>query len=305
VLSGATPNRLLLRPFVSAPQSIYAVQRTSTPNGYYRLNELTGSSYFQSLGTVTDTPELEDNSRWDHFLVADMNSDGFQDLVGVLGYNTGSGMTELHVMDGSNGYQSYLGQYATALHEVGSIGTNFRNFGLGDYNLDGYLDLYYIKRENTGTNSTEVHILSGATNYTTFILHTGTPQGLTASDAWDWLVGDYTGDAKPDVIGILKNGTGTGQTEVHILNGATAYSTYALHAGTVLGPTSTDWAFSVMNYNGDGRTDIVAIDRSHGSGFSEARVMSGGLNYAAYVLHPILTPIATHKNYVYDFASPR
>lgn len=46
-------------------------------------------------------------------------------------------------------------------------------FLLGDYNNDGYVDLYCIKKRFTGSNSLEVHILSGKSNYQKWLLQTG------------------------------------------------------------------------------------------------------------------------------------
>ena len=39
-----------------------------------------------------------------------------------------------------------------------------------DFDRDGVDDLYFVKRRNTGTNSIEVHVLSGASNYQQFAL---------------------------------------------------------------------------------------------------------------------------------------
>ena len=58
----------------------------------------------------------------------------------------------------------------TALEETGD---NW-DFLLGDYNNNGTLDLYCIKKSNTETNSTEVHILNGNDNFQSFLLQTGT-----------------------------------------------------------------------------------------------------------------------------------
>lgn len=48
------------------------------------------------------------------------------------------------------------------------------SFFSADYDKDGVLDLWIIKQAQTGTSSTEVHILKGP-DFQTFILHTGTP----------------------------------------------------------------------------------------------------------------------------------
>ncbi|RWA02985.1 hypothetical protein EKO27_g12120, partial [Xylaria grammica] len=34
-------------------------------------------------------------------------------------------------------------------------------WGLADYNRDGVLDLTYVKYQNTGTGTTEVHVAAG------------------------------------------------------------------------------------------------------------------------------------------------
>ena len=59
----------------------------------------------------------------------------------------------------------------TGLHETDK---NWE-FLLGDYNNNGILDLYCINKKNTGSNSTEVHILDGITNFKKFLFQTDTP----------------------------------------------------------------------------------------------------------------------------------
>lgn len=46
-------------------------------------------------------------------------------------------------------------------------------FLLGDFNKDGVLDLWCIKRSNTGSGMTEVHVLNGK-NFKEFLIHTET-----------------------------------------------------------------------------------------------------------------------------------
>ena len=61
----------------------------------------------------------------------------------------------MHILNGENNFQNYLFQCQTALGETDG---NWQ-FCLGDYNGDGCLDLYCIFKRNTGSHSTEVHIL--------------------------------------------------------------------------------------------------------------------------------------------------
>ena len=58
-------------------------------------------------------------------------------------------------MNGGNNFQNFLLNTSTALHETDE---NWQ-FCLGDYNRDGYLDLYCINKRNTNSHSTEVHII--------------------------------------------------------------------------------------------------------------------------------------------------
>jgi hypothetical protein len=66
---------------------------------------------------------------------------------------------------------------------LGETGTNHAwDFALADFNGDGVLDLYSISKSGTGTHSTEVHVLNGATNFGNWLLHTGTGLSETGTD---------------------------------------------------------------------------------------------------------------------------
>jgi hypothetical protein len=69
-----------------------------------------------------------------------------------------------------------------------------------------------IKKNQTGTKSTEVHIISGATGQ--FILNVGTILHETG-DNFEFEVADWNRDGYQDIIAIAKNQTGTKSTEVH------------------------------------------------------------------------------------------
>ncbi len=114
----------------------------------------------------------------------------------------------------------------------------------------GFLDLAVIKTHTTGTKSTEVHILSGASNFQSFILQTGTALFETRDKAaFTYDMGDWNKDGKSDLIVIKKSGTGTKSTEVHILSRATNFKSFLLQTGTPLPETGSNsgsnFAFSV------------------------------------------------------------
>ncbi|APR87770.1 Integrin-like repeats domain fused to lysozyme, LYCV glycosyl hydrolase [Minicystis rosea] len=90
----------------------------------------------------------------------------------------------------------------------------------------------------TGTKSTEVHILDGASNYKNWLLHTGTPLGQTSAANWSFSVADVNADGTPDLMAITQYPTtGTKSTEVHVLSGAGNFQSWLVHTGTPLEPT--------------------------------------------------------------------
>ncbi|HEY2235463.1 MAG TPA: VCBS repeat-containing protein [Candidatus Angelobacter sp.] len=106
-------------------------------------------------------------------------------------------------------------------------------FAAGDFNGDGIPDLFVFKKSNTGSGTLEVHVLDGATNYQTFLLHIATPIGQAdAAVNFTFAVGDFNRDGVPDVFAFKHSNTGTGSLEVHVLSGAGNYQTFLLNTGT-------------------------------------------------------------------------
>jgi len=183
-------------------------------------------------------------------------------------------------------YQDYI------VHEGTPIGVNptGNEFLTGDYDGDGRSDLFQVVTEGTGTNSTEVHVLSGASNYQDYIVHEGTPIGVNPQ-ATEFLTGDYDGDGRSDLFGIVTDGTGTNSTEVHVLSGASNYQDYVVHMGTPIGINPGATEFLTGDYDGDGRSDLFGIvTDGTGTNSTEVHVLSGASNYQDYVVH-MGTPI--------------
>ena len=113
--------------------------------------------------------KLEKTKEEFHFLIGDYNHNDFLDLYCIKNLE-GDFPTEVHILDGKNKYKNWLLQTQTPLRG----GEADWDFCLGDYNNDGNLDLICIKKNKTGTNCTEVHILGGKSNFQDFILQTKT-----------------------------------------------------------------------------------------------------------------------------------
>ncbi|MEW1718564.1 VCBS repeat-containing protein [Streptomyces sp. NPDC093109] len=250
---------------------LVAIKKSGTGTGSTEVHVLSGASGYRQFVLQTGTA-LHETDRTFAFAFVDWNGDGHLDLVAIKKSRTGTGSTEVHVLSGASGYRQFILQTGTALHETdGSFA-----FAFADWNGDGHLDLVAIKKAGTGTRSTEVHVLSGASGYRQFILQTGTALHETDS-TFDFAVTDWNGDGHLDLVAIKKSGTGTGSTEVHVLSGASGYRQFILQTGTALHETDRTFAFAFADWSGDGRPDLVAIKKSDtGTGSTEVHVLPGG-----------------------------
>jgi hypothetical protein len=252
---------------------IMALNRSGTASGKTEVHIMDGATSYQSWALQTSTILHETDDTWD-FGHGDCNGDGASDIVSIKKSGTESGTTEIHIMDAATGYQSWVFQTSTILHETGD---NFE-FQVGDYNSDGYTDIFAIKKSETGTNSTEFHVLDGATNYQSCLLQTGTALHETG-DNWDFQVGDYNGDGLMDILGVKQSATGSNSTEIHILDGASNYQTFSLQTSTVLGMTENNWSFAMGNNN------LISLNRGNtGTGTTEVHILDASTNYQSWLI---------------------
>ncbi|KAH8428037.1 FG-GAP repeat domain-containing protein [Aspergillus melleus] len=190
--------------------------------------------------------------------------------------NTGTGKVEVHIASGSSTYQ-------TRTLEVGSTYVSEDNgtWQLIDTDGDGKPDLVYIKTRNTGTGRVEVHIASGASNYQTRIVATGTT--FYPEDNGVWQLADFDRDGKPDLIYIKTRNTGTGRVEVHVASGASNYQTRVQEVGTTFYPEDNG-VWQMVDFDRDGKLDLVYIkNRNTGTGKVEVHVASGSSTYQTRV----------------------
>jgi len=178
-------------------------------------------------------------------------------------------------------FQSVLLQTGTALHETDET---FK-FIITDWDRDGRPDMVAVSKKNTGTKSTEIHVLSGKSNFQTFIEHTGTALHET-DDAYDFVVTDWNGDGRPDLVVIQRSNTATGSTEVQVLSSASNFQLSILEkTGTALPETDENFEFMVTDWNGDGRLDLVAIEKGKtGTNSTKVHILSGASNFQKFLL---------------------
>lgn len=234
---------------LSTNKSFFLILKNGNSSGKTEL--LSGSGW----STLQKTILHQTDNDFD-FIMSDYNGDGKDDLVCIKKNNTGTGLTEIHILDGASQFRSWLLQTGIPLQTF----TGGIEFEMADYNKDGKKDLYAIWKENTGSGRTEVHIYSGADAFQSRLLSIATILHSTGKE-FNFIVTDFTKDNIPDLIAVKKQGTGTNKTEIHVLNGATNFQHWILQTGTILDPTQDNSDFYGFDYNNDGFIDIINLQK--------------------------------------------
>ena len=264
------------------------------------LTDVSGPSSILSLKIdnliFQHTTILENTKNVNKFLIGDYNHNGSFDLYCIKMYGEDIISTEVEILDGANNYKSWLLKIETPLKEEKEVKWDFC---LGDYNHDGYLDLFCIKKNKTGTNSTEVHILGGESNFQTFLLQTGTALHETGNNC-KFCVGDFNNDGKLDLFYICKNNTGSKSTEVHILSGKSGYKEFIMQTGTKIQETDDNWEFGISNYLGNGNKDLYCINKRNENGkCTDVHILDGSKNFQSFALQTTTKLHMTDENFCF------
>lgn len=279
--------------------ALYGISKLGA-SGYTEIHTLSGQNNFQSftLHLATALHSTGSDSAWE-FQFGDYNHDGALDLYSIAKMGA-SGQTEVHVLSGADGYRTFLAHIATALHQTGSA--DDWEFRLSDYNYDGQLDLYVLKKMGT-SGQTELHVLDGANNFQSFLANLATALHQTGNDnAWQFELGDLNHDNILDLYCISKLGA-SGTTEVHVLDGASNFQSFLLHQATALHQTGSDhaWEFKLGDFNLDGTTDVYAIGKLGASGQTEVHVLDGASQFQAFSAHIATALHSTGADSAWEF----
>jgi FG-GAP-like repeat len=152
------------------------------PSTKTEVHVLSGASGWKEFIAHISTGLDQTDLNWS-FLIADWNNSGHSDLV-AINRQGASGSTEIHVLSGESNLQKFILHTATGLH---TTGIEWR-FGVADWDNDGSLDLVAINPNGT-SNTTEIHILSAASNFGVFVVHAATGLHHTNS-SWELLVAE-------------------------------------------------------------------------------------------------------------------
>lgn len=109
---------------------------------------------------------------------------------------TGSGYVEIHSTTYASGYKTFNRHIASSV-PVPVNAPHVYGYNFFDWDRDGKADLVYFV-SNAASNRLEAHILSGASNYQTYILHVA--MNIPASKDYRFAFGDYDGDGVDDIF---------------------------------------------------------------------------------------------------------
>jgi hypothetical protein len=276
--------------------AVYLTTRSGEPY-YWTAQPGTALTPFQSwlLETGIPIPEAEGAGGYGGWALADFNRDGVPDLFGIKVRNTGTRNVEVHVLSGASAYQSWLLETGIPIPEAEGAG-GYGGWALADFNRDGVPDLFGIKVRNTGTRNVEVHVLSGASGYQSWLLQTAIPisEAEGAGGYGGWALADFNRDGVPDLFGIKVRNTGTRNVEVHVLSGASGYQGWLLQTGipiTEADGSANYGAWKLANFDGDGVPDLFGIKVRNSTGNVEVHALSGASRYQSWLVQvsvPIL-----------------
>ncbi|KAI0467107.1 hypothetical protein F4859DRAFT_506914 [Xylaria cf. heliscus] len=247
------------------PDLAYIKTRLTGTNSV-EVHIASSSSNFQTrIFEAGSTFAEESDGTW--LLVPSRNS-ALPDLAFIKTSNTPSGHVEVHIASGASSYR-------TRTQETATVFANEDNgaWSLYDYDGDGVLDLVYIKTRNTGSGRVEVHVASGASTYSRFLVQTATT--FAPEDNGFWALAPYSGRGAADLVYIKDARTGTGQVEVHVASRASGYQTRIFEGGSAFAQEANG-VWSLVDYNRDGVLDLTYIKyQNAGTGTVEVHVAAG------------------------------
>jgi len=216
--------------------------------------------------------------------VADVNGDGKLDIVLVDDSNPGNVWTLLGNGDGTF-------QTPTSVALSGQAGSNTV---VADLNGDGLLD---IVDNDYNSNQVTVYLATSATTYAPAAVY---PTSDGNYNACSLVVGDLSGDGKPEIVNSNCRPAGNDIT-IFVNNGDGTFATGVYYEGAMSGGTNSGAAalyteaVSIADVNGDGKADLVASNYYSGdmtillgNGDGTVNVPTAGYSTGGYPIYPAL-----------------
>ncbi|MEU8231486.1 VCBS repeat-containing protein [Actinoplanes sp. NPDC048967] len=249
---------------------LVVLQQSGTTSGATEVRIVSGASDFQNLLLHTAIPLGPTDARTT-FAMTDWNFDGRPDLVVTQKSGTASGRTEVRVLDGASFLRRYLQETATVL----GPSDDCYAFAVADWNADGRVDVAVIQKCGTKSGRTEVRVLDGAANLQRYLQDSPTPLGPTDA-RHTFTVADFNGDLNLDLVVTRKSGAKSDKTVLQVLDGASQYRNLLGKPITARVSTDERHSLSVLDWNRDGRLDLVVVQKyGTAAGRTEAKILAG------------------------------
>ncbi|WP_233624648.1 VCBS repeat-containing protein [Actinoplanes sp. ATCC 53533] len=249
---------------------LVVVEQSGTASGATEVRVMSGANNFQNLLLHTAIPMGPTDARY-VFSMADWNFDGRFDLVVTQKSGTASGHTEVRVLDGASYLRRYLQETITPLGPTGDC----HAFTAADWNADGRPDMAVVQKCGTASGHTEVRVLDGASNLQRYLQESATPLGKTDA-RHTFSVADWNGDLNLDLVVTQKSGPKSNETVLRVLDGASQFRGFLLKKSTAKVSTDDRHSLAVVDWNRDGRLDLVVVQKwGMAGGRTEARILAG------------------------------
>ncbi|KAN0073879.1 hypothetical protein V8E54_007816 [Elaphomyces granulatus] len=137
---------------------------------------------------------------------------------------------------------------------------------------------------DTPNGHVEVHVASQASNYQTRIFEEATI--FASEDDGTWMVGDFTGTGRPDLISIKTSNTRSNTVEVHVASASSNYQSIVYSGKSAFGPENNG-VWTMADATGNNKLDLVYVKtRSTGTGNIEVHIASATSDYEARIVDP-------------------
>lgn len=234
---------------------LYAIQMNHTHSGHAELTVVASAGHYQHITLNQVVTPITDPGDFLYSIAPDTG-----DLYLLKVYNTAGNHFEIHALSRASNYQDFIVHAGTPIVDDPNNFLFFVAFG--------NQDVFLIKTRNTGTNQSEIHVLTQASGYSAFSLQAALPipeDPSTFKFALEM-------DSSRSIYALETKNTSTHSTEVHEMCGP-GFGTKCFDSGSILPEDpSGDFLYAV-----DETRNLYAIKVRHTtSGKVQVMIIAAG-----------------------------